>query len=318
MKTKAFWPRFFSDWPAKVLSVAVALLLFFFFHLNRLDTRVISVPLVVQSNEDFVPGSQYPRAIKLSLRGESKSLFEVQEDDFRATVDFTAVKGQGLARATVMLEKRGNAVDIDPLEISPEPATISVTMERRSSRVVPVTPAYHGFLDPGFELKSFDLAPAEVQVEGPESAVLKIAEVTTEPIELAGRRGDFSVKAKLLRSSSLITITGADSAEFRGVVVRSVALKSWSSAVLVASALPETLALAEPLPAVRLRLKSSELDLRQYELPPDALYIDFSQIRKPGVYTLPIAAKLPEGLVVDLIEPSSLSVRVVARQGTSE
>jgi YbbR domain-containing protein len=318
MKTKGFWGRFFSDWPAKLLSLATALLIFFFYNLNRLEQRSVTVPLSVQVNSEYVPSSQYPRTVKLSLKGESNSIFQLQEEDFRASIDLSEVHGEGLARAVVQVEKRGNALGIDPLEISPEPATVSVEMEKKASRVVPVTPNFSGYLDPGYELRSFDLKPGEVEIVGPESSVSKVGSIGTEPIELSGRNGDFTVRARLARGSVLVSVPGTDSVELRGLVAKSVAMKSFTALPLVASGLEDGLALAEPLPAVKLGVKSAEVELKGLVLPPDALSVDFSSIRKPGSYTLPIATKLPEGVSVESLVPDSVTVKIVARQGVSE
>ncbi len=315
MRAKGFWPRVFSDWPAKVLSLAVALLLFFFFHLNKLEQRTLTVPLALVTNGEFVPSSQYPRTVKLSLRGESADLFQIQEDDIRASVDFSEVRRPGLSKATIAIEKRGNAVEVDPLEILPDPATISVTMDRKISRVVPVTPTFHGFLDPGFELKSFDLAPGEVTIEGPSGAMERITDVTTEPIELSGRHGDFVVKTRLARANALVSVAGTDTAEFRGAVVKSVTVKSFTSVLPTAYGLQDGLALAETLPALRLKLKSQTIDLQDFQLAPDSLLVDLSQIRRAGSYSIPVQVKLPEGIQVESLEPAVLSIRILPRQG---
>jgi YbbR domain-containing protein len=318
MKTKGFWAKALADWPAKVLSLVVALLLFFFYHLNRLEQRSLSVPLAVTTNDEYVPSSEYPHSVKLALRGESNSLFQLQEEDIRASIDLSAVHGPGFTKATVEIEKRGNALGIDPLEIKAEPSTISVTMEHKASRVVPVTPVFHGYLNPGFELKSFDLSPGEVEIEGPESVIDRITSVSTEPIELSSRQADFSVKTRLLRGDPLVIITGADTADFRGAVVKAVALKTFSTAAVVASGLPEALALSEPLPAVRLAVKSQTVDLKGFELAPDSLSVDLSQVRRPGTYTLPILMKLPEGVILDSVDPQSLTVKIIQHQGSTE
>jgi YbbR domain-containing protein len=318
MKAKGFWARAVSDWPAKVLSLAAALLLFFFYRLNRLEERFLSVPLTVVTNAEYVPGSQYPRSVRLSLRGESNELFQIQEEDIKASVDLSGVRAAGLAKATITIEKRGAALGMDPLEINADPAELSVTMERKASRVVPVTPAFRGYLDPGWNLKSFDIAPGEVEISGPESAVARVEDVGTEPIELSGKQADFTVKSKLVRANPLVTVSGTDSVEFRGYVEKAVALKSFSSVAIAALNLADWLALEEPMPAARLNVKSADGAIHSFELAPGAVSVDFSSVRKTGSYTLPVTVNLPAGLTLDSLEPAAVTVRVVQRQGATE
>ncbi|GAB1456978.1 hypothetical protein MASR2M48_22860 [Spirochaetota bacterium] len=49
MMSKPRLERLLADWPAKILSLAGAVALFFFYQLNRLEERPLSVPLTVIS-----------------------------------------------------------------------------------------------------------------------------------------------------------------------------------------------------------------------------------------------------------------------------
>lgn len=318
MKAKGFWARAVSDWPAKVLSLAVALFLFFFYRLNKLEERYLSVPLAVSTNEEFVPASQYPRSVRLALKGESNDLFQIQEEDIKASVDLSGVRAEGLAKAVIVIEKRGMAVGLEPLEIVPDPVEITVAMERRATRVVPITPAFHGYLDPGYNLRSFDMSPGEVEIAGPASAVAKVVDVLTEPIDLTSKMADFSVKSRLVRASPLVSIVGADSVEFRGKVEKAVTVRNFPSIAIVAENLADNLALDEPLPAARLNVKSAEEALSALEPGPGSLSIDFSSVRKPGTYSLPVKVILPEGMILESVDPAVVTVRVVQRMGASE
>ena len=318
MKAKGFWARAVSDWPAKVLSIAVALFLFLFNRLNTLEERYLSVPLGVVTNDEFVPASQYPRSVRLALKGESNDLFQIQEDDIRASVDFSGVRAAGLAKASVTIERRGVALGLDPLEIVPDPVEISVAMERRARRFVPVTPAFHGYLSPGYNLRSFDIAPGEVEIAGPETAVGKVTDVLTEPIDLSGKMADFTVKSRLVRDNPLISILGADSVDFHGTVEQAITVRNFPQVAISAHDLADYLALEEPLPAAKVNVKSTDGAIREFELGPGAVYIDFSAIRKPGTYSLPVTVIMPEGMTLESVEPSTVTVRVVQGMGASE
>lgn len=314
MRNKGFWARAFSDWPAKVLSFAAALLLFFFYRLNRLEERYLSVPLSVQMNEEYVPASQYPRSVRVTLRGESNALYAIQEEDLRAVLDLSSERGEGVAKAPVLIEKRGNALGIDPLEILAEPPEIAVAMERKVSRIVPITPSFRGYLEPGYELVSFDFSPAEVEIAGPASAVARVADVATDSIELSGRREDFTVKTRLARRDPLILVVGSDAVEFSAAVQQSLAVKTFDSLEIGVLGLSEGLELEEPLPFGSLKIQSSKADLRGYEPAAGVLYVDFSSVRRPGAYTLPVAASLPPDFAVDSYLPATVAVRLVAKK----
>jgi hypothetical protein len=312
MRSKGLLGRVASDWPAKVLSLAAALLLFFFYRLNRLEDRYLSVPLAVTMNEEYAPASQIPRSVRISLRGESNALFSVQEDDVRASLDLSAYRSEGIFRAPVLIEKRGTALGIDPLEIQADPSEVAVGIERRVARLVPVTPSFRGFLSPGYELVSFDISPPEVEIYGPSSAVARVADVSTDFIELSGRSADFKAKVKLLKKESLVFVSGTDTVEFGAVVRRSLAVRTLERLPILPVGLGPGLELDGPLPAGSIRLRSAGAEASGFSPEPGALSVDLSSVKKPGSYVLPVLAVLPDGLVVESYEPQEVAVEVVA------
>lgn len=308
--SKGFLKRAFSNWPAKVLSVAAALLLFSFYRLNRLEDRYISVPLSVSMNDEYVPSSQYPRSVRATLRGESNALFAIQEDDVRASLDLSGYRAEGQYRAPVQIERRGSALGVDPLEIRTDPADVSVTMEKRMTRVVPVTPSFKGFLEPGYELVSFELTPSQVEISGPASAVSRSGDVQTDFIELAGRNSDFIVKARIVKKDSLVSVSGTDSVEFRAVVQKSLAIKSFDGVLISPEGLGSGLSLTSALPEGKVRIRSSTTDISGFSPGQGLLYVDLSAIKKPGSYQLKVQSRAPDGFTIERFEPQSVQVAV--------
>ncbi len=312
MRSKGFLARLADDWPAKALSLVAALLLFFFYRLNRLEDRYISVPLQVLANDEFVAASGLPKSVRMKLRGESDDIFAIQEGDVAASVDLSPLRGEGVFRTTVMIALSGSALGIDPLEVAAEPAEVAVGIERRVSRVVPVTPVFRGFLAPGHELASFDISPSEVEVHGPASAVARVADIGTEPVELGGRDGDFAATVRLLREEGLEFSAGSDAVEVRAAIRRALAARSFENLAIAAVGLDPAFALASPLPAGRIRLRGSAAVAESYLPEQGALWVDLSPIDAPGVYVLPVLALPPEGLALDLYEPREVSVEIAA------
>jgi hypothetical protein len=311
LQNKGFAKRLLSNWPAKVLSFAAALLLFFFYRLNRLEDRYISVPLSVSMNDEYVASSQYPRSVRATLRGESNALFSIQEDDVRASLDLSGFRAEGQYRAPVQIERRGSALGVDPLEIRTDPADVAVTMEKRMTRVVPVTPSFKGFLEPGYELVSFDLSPSRVEISGPASSVNRASDVQTDFIELAGRNADFTVKTRIVKKDGLLSLSGVDSVEFRAIVQRSLAIKNFEGVPIEAQGLLPGLSLASPLPAGSLRIRSSTTDITGFSPAPGILYVDLSALRKGGTYQLKVLSRAPDGFTIERFDPPTLQVSVI-------
>jgi hypothetical protein len=312
MQNKGLYRRLLANWPVKVLSLAAALLLFFFYRLNRLEDRYISVPLAVSMNDEYVLASQSPRSVRVTLRGEPNALSSIQEDDVRASLDLAVYRAEGQYRAPVQVERKGTALGVDPLEIRTDPTDVSVSMERRVTRVVPVTPSFKGFLEPGYELLSFDLTPAQIEVSGPASAVARVGDVQTDFIELAGRNSDFVVKTRVIKKESLVAITGSDSVQFRAVVQRSLAIRSFQGIAVAAEGLSGDLSLAQALSTGSLRIRSSTTDITGFSPAQGILFVDLSGLRKPGSYQVKVQPRAPDGFTIEYYEPQTIQVTVVA------
>ena len=312
MPSKGLGKRLLANWPAKALSLAAALLLFFFYRLNRLEDRYISVPLAVATNDEYVLASQTPRSVRVTLRGESNAIASIQEEDVRATLDLTSYRAEGQYRAPVQVERRGTALGVDPLEIHTDPADVAVSIGKRVTRTVPVTPSFKGFLVPGYELVSFDLTPSEVEISGPAGAVSQVDDVQTDFIELSGRSADFVVKTRVVNKESLVSISGSGSVEFRAVVQRSLAIRTFEGVPIEAEGLDPELSLAQGLPSATLRLRSSTSDIAGFSPSPGILFVDLSTVRAPGTYQLKVQSRPPDEFTIERYDPQSVQVSVVA------
>ncbi len=318
MRNRDFLGRVLADWPAKVLSLCAALLLFFFYQLNRLENRPLSVPLEVKVGADFVPASQYPRSVRVTLRGESGAIYTIQEEDIVARLDLSSYRSEGSFRVPIQIERAGTALGVDPLEIQVEPADVELSIERRSARAVPVSPAFRGFVQKGFEIAGFEIQPPDVEISGPASAVDKVVDVKTEPIELTGRASDFTVKAKLVRKESLVALSGTGSVDVRVSVARSAGILSFEDVEIAVGGLPDGLVPVPPLPRARVDLRpipGAEAPALA-DLPFGTLWVDASGLRASGAYELAVAASAPGGYEIVGLEPSEARLEIA--EGTAE
>lgn len=309
MKREHLFKRIFADWPAKVLSLAVALLIMLFFNLTRLEQRTLNIPLAVSLSEEMAPSSQYPRMVHITLRGERDVIYGIREDDISASLDLVSFKNEGVYRVPIRLEKRGNALAADPLEISSDPSEVAIGLEKRVAKKVPVTPSFKGYLESGYELTFFDIAPPEVTISGPAGLVARTTEISSDTIELGGKKSDFTVEVRLLKKDTLLTIEGKDSVMFSAKVRKSLDVKNFENVKISVKGLAPSLALAEPLPTGTIRMHIPEEIIQSFD-PNTVLSIDASSFSKPGVYTVEVAASPPSGVIIETYEPQTVTIRV--------
>ncbi len=309
MKYSRILGKIFADWPAKILSLAAALLLTLFFSLTRLEQRTISIPLAVSMNEEMAPSSQYPRMVRVLLRGEREVIYGIRDDEVSASLDLSTFKNDGVFRVPIRLTRRGNALTADPLEIRAEPAEIAIGLEKRTSKQVPVTPSFKGFLETGYELSSYELNPQEILISGPAGLVARTSEVSTDTIELGGKKGDFSMEVRLINKDTLLSLENSASIVFSARVRKSFDVKDFADVVIAVRGLSTALRLQDALPRGSMRMHIPEDALKDFN-PNEVMSIDTSALTRAGAYTLPVMIEQPLGSVVESFEPQTVTVRV--------
>ena len=219
MNSPKLLSKIIEKWPAKVLSVAAALIISIFYRINTLETRFVSVPLLLESADSFIPSSSYTRTVRVSLRGEANSIYPILEEDIEAYIDLKKYTQEGVYRIPVQIRKKGSALGVEPLEISVVPIEIALVLEQKTSRSIPVYPVFSGKIAEGYEMTGQSIFPPEVIAEGPRSALEAIYEFNTDTINLDGRYENFTVMANIINNNPLITIYGGRICEYRGVII---------------------------------------------------------------------------------------------------
>jgi YbbR domain-containing protein len=211
-----------ENWIAKAVSAGLAVFLFVFHRMASLETRFFSVPLTVQTNSDFVPASPYTRIIRVSLRGDANAIYPILEDDIEAYIDLRKYDTGGAFRAPVQIRKKGSALSLQPLEINVDPMEISLNLDRKIDKYIPLSANLRGNVEAGYTLESHSLSPAQALVDGPAGILDSVSELYTDYVDLEGRTENFSVMVNILNRDPLIVIRGNGMTEFHGFIRRPV------------------------------------------------------------------------------------------------
>jgi YbbR domain-containing protein len=85
-----------------------------------------------------------------------------------------------------------------------EPSSVKVVLEETLSKNVAITADISGVPEKGYYLKSVEVKPAEMVIEGAKSVVRKVGTVKTEPIDITGLTEDFRQEVGLVLQNSTI------------------------------------------------------------------------------------------------------------------
>ncbi|MDR2793541.1 MAG: hypothetical protein LBB61_07735 [Treponema sp.] len=298
-----------ENWTAKVISVVLAILLFAFYKAASMEERFFSVPLLVETDGNYTPSSPYDQTIRVSLRGEANSIYPITEDDVIAYIDLKG-KNKGTYRVPVQIRKKGTALGVDPLEIKVEPGEISLTIDLKISKMIPLKTNTRGSLRSGYQLAGWSLMPEQVAVDGPADVLAHISELFTEDVELDDRDSDFSAVVNILNHEPLAIIRGGTTAEFKGVVQEILLLKTYENIPITLKNMDSARWTAIlNIDNGSLSVEGRQRDLARYTAL-DAFSVNCAEIQEAGTFSLPVEVNIPVYLNATASAPKTVTVTV--------
>ncbi|MCL1929444.1 MAG: CdaR family protein [Treponema sp.] len=306
---KRIFVRVTENWPAKVLSVVAAIFLFAFHRMNDIQERFFTVPLHLDISGNFLPSSVYPQNVRVILRGNN-SIYNISENDIEAHLDLTKYSEPGVYRTQISILRKGNAAEMDILEITVDPAEISLDIDSRISKTVPLVPNFQGFLEQGYEIISYALEPKQVVIDGPEKLLLPVFEIKTDLIDLRGRNSDFSSNVRIINPSQLIRIRGDLTAEFRCFIKELIIIHNFNNLQINIRNLDDSFEAILYPPAASVRIQGEQSMLEGISASMLSIGINCGDIKESGLYELPLFVEEGMELKVDRIEPEFIKVEI--------
>jgi len=306
-----------DNWPVKIISLALAILLFIFHRVSTLETRFFSTPIIIEHLNGLMPASPYPRMIRVSLRGEAAGVYSFLEDGIEVFVDMAAFNSPGIYVVPVQWRQIGAVQGAQPIQISVDPVQITLAVDYRISKFVPVIASFRGQVDAGFHMTSFTLNPSQVIVDGPAELMSTIFELHTEHIDLGGRRNNFSITANILQSDPLIVIRGNGLTEFSGRISPIIPARNIRNVPIAVTGIREGFVAELEIRAASLHLEGDDLnEVNSFVLPPEFLRVDCSGISEPGTYILRVLTGTAENIIFRA-EPMEVTVRIRQTEGNA-
>ncbi len=308
MKSRRLRDLILTNWPAKIISLAAAVLIFVFYRVSTLEERFFNVQLKMDPPAGYAVASPYPKSVRVTLRGKGESIFLVSDDDVEVYADFGKIEAPGEYRIPLRVVRKGAAMSIEPLEVRVDPSEIRVGLEHRLESTVEVKPNLEGNPAYGYELVQYNVVPGTVEITGPESAVRGIQQVQTEAIDLTDRTEDFTAQTGVVLDSPVVHLVGGGAVEVRIIIRQAQIIKTFEGVDIISIDLSPALRLAAPLPEGSIKVQGTQIAIEG--LMPGSLHmiVDCSEITRPGQVTLPVQPDVPPDLVVLKYEPQELTL----------
>ena len=311
MKFKELLERSLHNWPVKIISIAAALLLFFFYRISSLEERYFNVPLTLIFHENFIPAEDVPESVRIILKGRSEDIKLVLEDEIEASADFSSYGKEGRFKESVQIKKKGFAMDLGSLEIRVEPRELNLQIESLIVKTLEVIPSVVGFLEKGYELIQSFITPSSVEVYGSRSKIEILKEIYTEDIDISSKIEDFSTRVRLKKPDSSIAFSGGDIVEFSASIKPVTIVRSMLGVDIIAIDLDSRLKMAKFQGIFSMEIQGKMLELEKYTPSDFRFTIDCSTLKNPGQYNLPLIPDVPAGILVLNYEPKEIRVEIM-------
>jgi YbbR domain-containing protein len=179
-----------ENWVLKLLSLAFALVLWFFVMGEQRLERSYAVPLeLINMPGGLMVANEIPSYIEVRISGPRTLLMNLRLEDVGISVDLKDLQ-PGLTTLK-RLEERLNLPG--PLKVTRlSPSYIDVKLDRVLARSMPVKVELAGEPADGYRITGVRTEPEKVIVEGAKTELDKVKMVPTEVVDVTGATDDFT------------------------------------------------------------------------------------------------------------------------------
>lgn len=179
--------RFFGNLGYKALAVVIGLFLWVVARGSSSVERGFDIPVVLEGvPEELVVVDRGADVVNVRLLGTRAALRNFDPESLEYSLEVSEAK-PGQADFEVDLSRfdlpRGARV------VSRSPSRIELALEKRIGKTVKVKPDLEGTPADGYRVGSISVDPPRVRITGARSEVLRLSEVATETIDVAGATG---------------------------------------------------------------------------------------------------------------------------------
>ena len=198
--------RIVDNLPLKVLSVALAVVLWFVIAGEKSSEMGISVPLELRNfPADLELTGEAVDRVEVRLRASQSIIQRIAPGEVSAHVDLGTMRaGEHIVHLTDSTVRVPFGVRV----VKITPSVLTIGLEPTVRRRVPVKPRLLGAPAAGFRLGRVASEPAQIQLKGPHSRVDAVDSVFTEPVVVEGARGTVVVDVNVGLSDPLLRLEG--------------------------------------------------------------------------------------------------------------
>lgn len=300
-------PRIFRNLGLKVLSIALAGLLWGLVAGQREAERALRVPLEYRNIPEHLEMLGEPASlVDVRVRGSSGVLSELRAADLVAVLDLQSARP---GRRLFHLLPDDIAVPTGVTVLQVTPSTLPLLFEESAARTVPVVPDLDGEPAAGYVVGRVTTTPPVVDVIGPASAVQQVVEATTEPVNIAGATAPVRDTVTIGLPDSAARLRAPQSGTVVVEIVPAPIERTLEAVTVEARGLARGRRVTVRPSRVAVVIQGIPRAVDAVGRDDVQVYADLTGLA-PGRYNLPVKHDTPPGITVLRVEPATLDVVV--------
>jgi len=256
--------------------------------------------------DDLIAVSNTPPVLEARLKGTSRALKGIKDSQLSYEIDLSAAKlGPLFTKISPEMIKvpwRVSVIEVDP-------ASLTITIDKRMEKMVPILPDLNKDPAPGYIIPRVETTPSMVRLTGPMSVLEKISAVRTTPVDVGGLTETIKKKVALnLNHNPYVQAIGENLVELE-IVVEQKMIEKWLSIDIRATGSNHKYVITPDRIEILLRGPMHTLNKLTQENGVE-VYVELKGL-KPGTYVRRAVIKPPLNTTLVEAKPEVFTVKVL-------
>lgn len=302
--------KLLENWPAKIVSLIAAILVYAFYQISSLETRIMVVPLEIEQEEGLISTSVSESSIRIAIRGNASEITALENKDIKAYADLSPYVQEGKVNVPVRLEYSDSIRMMKDVEIKPQPETVEVTLEKEMVSYIPVKINYTGGPAHGYELEQVTVSPSFIKVKGPKTLVNGLDGIDTDVVLFDELKHNVTVSTEIFALNSQLIAEHEGPVSITATVVPSRMTRKLSDVPVKIISAGQNLEIEAADVYASLIITGNELDVEKYVPSSGLIFADCSSITESGEYDIPVQYSKTSIFTIDSLLPETIHVIV--------
>jgi len=304
------------NWVQKVICVILALIIVQLYSGSLLEKRYLSVHIEYKYPDNLTASSSLPRSIRVSLWGNTSIINSIRDEDIVALVDTSHIEIEGEYRVPIQFIKNNPILVGESLEMHAEPSEVKLKMEQKIQKTIEVKLEQEGSPLEDYGIGEIVIEPNKVNIEGPRSRIEKIEKISTDIVQVEGRKSDVEGSIALVNNDPHISIVGQSNINYKIEIKEKEFKKTINNITIYVKNLDRYLRVEGSIPKGELVITGNRGAIDNFSSPRDLLYVDLKNLDLDSItnegakYNFNVQATRLPSLNVESIKPEKITLLV--------